>query len=205
MYYFSCSDKHDKYYESNNFEASAHLTQRTRAQGYNSSVSMATGMLTGALAGAIAGVAATRLYAMVFPRAATKLKRLTPPGCPKPFANYSQVCEIVSPSRLVYVSGQPGHDANGKLAADTTAQAEQCFANISAHLEGIGMSKEDLVKINVYLSSADYLEGYRVARDNALGDIQPASTLVIVAALAGPGMRVEIEAVAATGGGMAAA
>ena len=67
------------------------------------------------------------------------------------------------------------------------------------------MSKEDLVKINVYLSSADYLEGYRVARDNALGDIQPASTLVIVAALAGPGMRVEIEAVAATGGGMAAA
>ena len=64
--------------------------------------------------------------------------------------------------------------------------------------------KEDLVKINVYLS-ADYLEGYRVARDNALGDIQPASTLVIVAALAGPDMRVEIEAVAATGGGMAAA
>ena len=54
------------------------------------------------------------------------------------------------------------------------------------------------VKINVSLTSRDDLGGYRVARDNALGSIQPSSTLVIVQALAGPGMKVEIEAVAAS-------
>ena len=38
----------------------------------------------------------------------------------------------------------------------------------------------DLVKINVYLTSRDHLGEYRIARDQALGEIQPASTLVIV-------------------------
>lgn len=90
-----------------------------------------------------------------------------------------------------------GHDAKGQLG-DTTRQAEQCFANIISALNGMGLGKEDLVKINVYLAGLEHLDAYRVARDNALGDVQPASTLVIVAGLAGPGMNVEIEAVAAS-------
>lgn len=155
-----------------------------------------TAALTGALAGAAAGVAATLLLGRG--RSTGLVKRLTPPGCPKPFANYSQVAEVTGgASRLLYISGMSGHDANGKLGDTTAAQAEQCFANINSALNGMGLSKRDLVKINVYLTSVDCLDGYRVARDNALGDIQPASTLVFVAALAGPGMQVEIEAVAA--------
>ena len=116
-------------------------------------------------------------------------------------ASYSQVAEITATAgapRLLYIAGQSGHNASGKLADGVAEQADQCFANIAGVLKGMGLTTNDLVKINVYLTSRDHLAGYRVARDKALGSIQPSSTLVIVQALAGPDMKVEIEAVAAS-------
>ena len=161
--------------------------------------------LTGAIAGAVAGVAATVAFTARTKSGSAKavVNRLHHlPGLAKPMASYSQVAEVDVPSggapRLLYLAGQTGHDASGKLASGGAGpQTEQCFANLATSLKGMGMTMEDLVKINVYLTSADDLGAYRDAHIRALGEIQPASTLVIVKALAGPEMVVEIEAVAA--------
>ena len=161
--------------------------------------------LTGAIAGAVAGVAATVAFTARKKSGSAKgiVNRLHHlPGLAKPMASYSQVAEVNVPSggapRLLYLAGQTGHDESGKLASGGAGpQTEQCFANLATSLKGMGMTMEDLVKINVYLTSADDLGAYRDAHIRALGEIQPASTLVIVKALAGPEMVVEIEAVAA--------
>ena len=161
--------------------------------------------LTGAIAGAVAGVAATVAFTARKKSGSAKavVNRLHHlPGLAKPMASYSQVAEVDVPSggapRLLYLAGQTGHNESGKLASGGAGpQTEQCFANLATSLKGMGMTMEDLVKINVYLTSADDLGAYRDAHIRALGEIQPASTLVIVKALAGPEMVVEIEAVAA--------
>ena len=156
-----------------------------------------TAALTGALAGAAAGAAAATLLARRG-GATALIKRLNPPGCPIPMASYSQVAEITAPApRLLYLAGHSGHDASGKLADGISAQANLCFKNIAGALTAMGLTVDDLVKINVYLTSRDDLPAYREAHNSALGSIQPASTLVIVKELAGPGMLCEIEAVAA--------
>ena len=161
--------------------------------------------LTGAIAGAVAGVAATVAFTARTKSGSAKavVNRLHHlPGLAKPMASYSQVAEVNVPSggapRLLYLAGQTGHDESGKLASGGAGpQTEQCFANLATSLKGMGMTMEDLVKINVYLTSADDLGAYRDAHIRALGEIQPASTLVIVKALAVSEMVVEIEAVAA--------
>ena len=60
------------------------------------------------------------------------------------------------------------------------------------------MGVADIVKLNAYITRADLIPVYRAARDRALGTVAPpASTLVVVAALANPAWVVEIECVAA--------
>lgn len=56
---------------------------------------------------------------------------------------------------------------------------------------------ENLVKTTVFLVDAADLPAFGAARSAVLGPRKPASTLLIVAGLARPEWRVEIEAVAA--------
>jgi 2-iminobutanoate/2-iminopropanoate deaminase len=89
-------------------------------------------------------------------------------------------------------------DSNGKTASSVREQSEQAFRNIVACLEANGMGKEDLVKLTVYLTDAQFVGDYRTARSAVIGDeIQPASTLVIVSGLTTPDFLVEVEAWAA--------
>lgn len=96
----------------------------------------------------------------------------------------------------MFLSGQTGHAVNGELMGATAEeQVDLCFSNIKAALIELGLTVENLVKITVFLTSRDDLATYRAARDRALGDVEPASTLVI-ADLVHPDMKVEIEAIA---------
>ena len=52
-------------------------------------------------------------------------------------------------------------------------------------------------QVTVFLTDRNQLGGYRVARDGALGDLEVASSLMIVKQLAVDEMLVEIEAIAA--------
>jgi enamine deaminase RidA (YjgF/YER057c/UK114 family) len=125
------------------------------------------------------------------------LKHLNPPTVVKPFSRYSQAVEAPANCRWLHISGQVGATPDGTILKGFEAQAKQCWVNIAAILAAAGMGVEDLVKVNILVTGTGHVAASRAIRDAALQDAQPASTYLVVAALAHPDLVVEIEAVAA--------
>ena len=120
---------------------------------------------------------------------------LNPAAVPaSPF--YSQGIEIRDAGRLVFVSGQVGMTADGTLPDGIDAQATQAVANLNAVLDEAGLSPADLAKLTIYLTDPADVEPFVNAVAGTLPEPPPATTMLIVSALASPAMRVEIEAVA---------
>ena len=111
---------------------------------------------------------------------------------------YSLGAEVPQGARLFYVSGQVGVDSRGKLQVGIDKQLEQVWKNIAQVLKSAGMGYRDIVKVNVFLTDSRFIAPFRTVRDRFFPEPPyPASTLLIVAGLADPGMLVEIEVVAA--------
>lgn len=169
----------------------------------SSGISKTTTTTSGAVyVGGLAGLMASALFSKLLSGTASTIVERTRsvPGAAPPMAKYSQVVEVRGGGgggqRTVFLSGQTGHAVNGELMGATAEeQVDLCFSNIKAALIELGLTVENLVKITVFLTSRDDLATYRAARDRALGDVEPASTLVI-ADLVHPDMKVEIEAIA---------
>jgi 2-iminobutanoate/2-iminopropanoate deaminase len=125
------------------------------------------------------------------------LKFRNPSTVVKPFSRYSQAVEAPANCRWLHISGQVGATPDGTILKGFEAQAKQCWANILAILGDSGMGTEDIVKVNIFVTSAEHVAASRQIRDAALKGAQPASTFLVVAALAHPDLVVEIEAVAA--------
>lgn len=98
----------------------------------------------------------------------------------------------------IYVSGQVAFNAQGKLVGkgNMKAQTRQVFRNIKAVLRAAGAKMEHVVKINTYITDADKFMDMLEARGDIFGDNPPASTAVVVAGLAFPGLLIEVEAIA---------
>ena len=125
------------------------------------------------------------------------MRRLNPKAIHPPFANYAHGVEVAAGSRIVFCSGQLGIGADGVIPDDVESQARLCFRAIAAILSEASMSLADLVRLNAYVSSAQYLGGYMKVRDEFVSSPPPASTLMIVQGFARPEFKVEVEAVAA--------
>lgn len=127
------------------------------------------------------------------------LRFLNPDTLFKP-PGYTQLVEVVRPGRLVFIAGQLGQTADGKLAGepgDFRAQADQAFANLKDALAAVGGGFEHVVKITNYLTDIKHLPIFREVRDSYLGNGRPpASTTMAISALARDGALFEIEAVA---------
>ena len=77
-----------------------------------------------------------------------------PPGMSKP-PTYSHVVEVNGPHRTVYLAGQTGADATGKVAEGFRAQAVQVMENIKTALASVGGGFEHVVKLNSYLTNLE--------------------------------------------------
>ena len=128
------------------------------------------------------------------------LRALTPASIRPPFARYSHGMEVPAGRRLVVCSGQLGIIAEDRIPEEAGEQAELCFANIAAILKDAGLTLRDVVRINAFVSDRAHLKPYMQVRDRLVGDPPPASTLVIVAGLARPEFKVEVEVIAAAPG-----
>ena len=104
----------------------------------------------------------------------------------------------VRAGNLVYVSGQLALDANDKLVGvgDCRAQARQCFKNMEAVLQAGGVSMSAVVKITAFLTKLEDFPLYAEVRGQVFTQDGPASSTVVVTALAVQGCLVEVEAVA---------
>lgn len=114
-----------------------------------------------------------------------------------PGAGYSHGIELPSSARLLYLAGQLGVTADGKMAPDIKSQAEQAWRNLGHVLEAAGMGYQNLVKVTHFLVRREDIPIYREVRARFLGQNAPASTLLVISALARPEALIEVEAVAA--------
>jgi enamine deaminase RidA (YjgF/YER057c/UK114 family) len=128
------------------------------------------------------------------------MRALTPSSIRPPLARYSHGFAVPADCRLVITAGQLGIDLDDHIPASSEAQADICFANIAAILAEDGMKLENIVRLSVYVTGREHMDGYRRARDRQFPGTPPTTTLIVVAGLVRPEFVIEIEAIAAAPG-----
>jgi enamine deaminase RidA (YjgF/YER057c/UK114 family) len=111
---------------------------------------------------------------------------------------FSQAVVVDEPSKTIYIGGQNGVDANGELVGPTLKeQATRAFRNLATILESEGASLANIVHWRIAaLAGTSFEDGVAAFQEVwNRADPPPAITVHFVAAL-GPGVLVEIDAVA---------
>lgn len=94
----------------------------------------------------------------------------------------------------IFVSGTTGFDyAAGTIAEDVVAQCERALDNIGAALSEAGFGFADLLRVRYILPRAEDFEPCWPVLRARFGAAPPAATM-LVAGLADPRMKIEIEA-----------
>ncbi len=125
------------------------------------------------------------------------LKTYNPDSISSSRSNYSHAVEVPPNARTLYISGQVPVAADGTTPESIEDQVALAFDNVQTVLGEAGMTLEDVVRINVYLTDEAYFPAFRDQRNRLFTGHKAASTALAVAALAHPQFKVEIEAVAA--------
>ena len=99
------------------------------------------------------------------------------------------------------VSGTAPVWPDGEVDPDAATQMRRCLEIVTDALAALGAGPTDVVRTRTYLVDAeDWTEVGRV-HGEVFGEIRPASTMVVVAALLDPRWKVEVEADAVIGAG----
>ena len=115
----------------------------------------------------------------------------------KPVGPYSPG---VDSDGLIFLSGQTPLDAaTGKIViGDIKIQTQQCFNNLFHVLEAAGLTSDDVLKVNVFLTDMNDFPAMNEVYKTNFSDPYPARSTIGVAALP-LGARVEIEMIARSG------
>lgn len=129
-----------------------------------------------------------------------KITRVISPNVAEPQAGTWSNCLVVN--GIAYVAGMVAREADGTLVAGGEyEQSKVIFSKIKHLLEAAGGAMADVIKVTIFVTDIRNREQvWRARREFFTGNF-PASTLVEVRALADPGLKVEIEAVAYLGAG----
>ncbi|KZD25089.1 RidA family protein [Tardiphaga robiniae] len=114
-----------------------------------------------------------------------------------PFEKTAGYSRAVIDGDFVFVAGTTGYDyTTMMLPADITAQAQNCFKTIGATLTEAGFAMADIVRATYYITEARDADAVFAVCGEHLGEIRPAATLLVVAGLYKPEMKIEIEVTA---------
>lgn len=110
----------------------------------------------------------------------------------------NDLCQAVIAGDTIYMRGQVGTDFDGNLvgAGDAGAQADQAMKNVAQLLAECESSLRDIVKITIYLIDPGDREAVYQTVGRHLKGVFPVSTGVVVAGLAQPEWRMEIDVIA---------
>jgi enamine deaminase RidA (YjgF/YER057c/UK114 family) len=114
-----------------------------------------------------------------------------------PFEKTAGYSRAVIDGDFAFVAGTTGYDyTTMTMPPDVTGQSRNCFKTIEAALQEGGFTMADIVRAIYYIiDPADADEHFAVCGE-VLGEIRPAATLLVVAGLYKPEMKVEIEVTA---------
>ena len=111
-----------------------------------------------------------------------------------PLGSYSHQIEITGSERMLILSGQVGMREDGTIPDDALEQIDVALENILRNLQAANMGVKDLVKLTYYLVGEIDTAKRRELVAAKLQGHKPCSTLLYVARLATPDLRVEIDA-----------
>ena len=126
------------------------------------------------------------------------VQRWTPVDGPPAIGKYAQLSSPRAGTRMVFISGQVGNDASGALLPGVGAQTRQALANVHALAASVGAGPQDFVRLLTFLVDVANLPDYYAARDEVYTGWFPEQdycghSLAVVAALAQPGVLIEVE------------
>lgn len=122
---------------------------------------------------------------------------ITAPGVPEPAGHYSPAVLVDPGKTWLFLSGQVATGPDGRIPEGIEEQTQLVWTNISRLLEAAGMGLRDIVKVNSYVVGAENLTAFKSTKSAILAPCKPASTLLVVSALAHPRYVVEVDVIAA--------
>jgi len=126
----------------------------------------------------------------------SSITRATTPAVPEPQPETWSNCLVAD--GIAYIAGMT---ASGGDLTDEYTQGKAIFTKIRHLVEAAGGSMADIVTVTIFVTDITQREKVWQARREFFSGNFPASTLVQVAALATPALKVEINAVAHIGAG----
>ncbi len=116
-----------------------------------------------------------------------------------PFENTMGYSRAVVQGDWCFISGVTGYNYTTMvMPKDIAAQAENCFATISAVLTEAGFEMADIARVQYTVVDRDMVDDLSAVLGKFLADIRPAATMII-ADLIKPEMLIEIEVTAFRG------
>jgi len=125
----------------------------------------------------------------------SSIVRAISPEVPEPAAGTWSNCLVAG--GVAYLAGMTARGSAD--AGDEYAQSKAIFTKIRHLVEAAGGSMADIVKVTIFVTDISQRDKVWQARREFFTGNFPASTLVQVAALATPALKVEINAVAHVG------
>ena len=114
-----------------------------------------------------------------------------------PFEKTAGYSRAVVDGDFVFVSGTTGYDyATMTLPEAVADQTRNCFKTISSVLRDAGFDLADVVRATYYITDPKDADAVFTVCGEFLGEIRPAATIVAVAGLYKPEMKIEIEVTA---------
>lgn len=95
--------------------------------------------------------------------------------------------------RTIAVSGTAPVWPDGSVDPDPAVQARRCWEIMLAALEELGGSVDDVVRTRQYVVDPADGDAVGAVHGEIFGEVRPASTMVVVAALLDPRWKVEME------------
>ena len=121
----------------------------------------------------------------------------TPPGTPAPIGPYSHIARV---GTSITIGGTAGFDpATGALAgADVASQTRRILESFRVMLASVDSDLAHVVHVNVFLLDMGDFEAMNAAYVEAMGAHRPARTVIGVAELPKPGVRLTMNLTAVT-------
>ena len=114
-----------------------------------------------------------------------------------PFEKAAGYSRAVIDGDFAFVAGTTGYDyATMTMPVDVTSQSRNCFKTIEAALQEGGFAMADIVRATYYITDPRDADAHLAVCGEVLGEIRPAATLLVVAGLYKPEMKIEIEVTA---------
>jgi enamine deaminase RidA (YjgF/YER057c/UK114 family) len=114
----------------------------------------------------------------------------------EPIIGFSRAVRI---GHRVLVAGTAPVWPDGSCDADPGVQTRRCLEIILAALREASAEPRHVVRTRMYMTNATDWEAIGRAHGEVFGEVRPAATMVVVAALLDPRWKVEIEAEAMVG------